>query len=670
MSLTKLFNFKYLMQNLKKSKGILTLITLVVPVITALMLISYNTTSYTSILYGLDFSIINIFGMYIMPIILSSALYGYVYKRNSVDFINSMPMSRSTIYATNFLAGIIIIVMVQILTLIVNIVCSCILPNIFLPITMIIDMFLLMLVSYIFMFSVTALAMTVSGNLLTQIVVTMLIVFLIPFISVVGNEFSEYRDLNLDIGNDILVLNEIITPEFSTPFGILTTILYGNSSSMYSQNSILKMIILSAIYFILGMYLFNKRKMENVENSFSKIWIHLLVKGITLVPMIFIICAAELEDVSLVVAIVLTFIYYLIYDFITNKKVSLKITIPAFIITGLILVVAYKGIHYINEELLQKNISIEEIASVGLEVNIAGSDSTYKNEELDVKIDDENLIKELCSNLISNEREQTYYEMMNREGDYLTYKDVKINLKNGQEIYLRGVIRNTSYKAVVDALLTKEKYKSQYEEMVKFNEIAIIYDGRMLNKEATKKLMNAINEVNLQFLIDSQENEDLYKYGVSYSRGNGRPVMRFYQYKNHEFRGYYLDKTLTAEIFNIVTSELNKEAYKILTDDEVDLNKITVYLAEYNNKDRDEIIFDEKHFKQHRELIDYIIEHANDLCDYNKSYYNFSCYGNTINRSIYIHLNSTEELENLMKKYGIIDEDEYVNKYVSDVVYQ
>ena len=44
--------------------------------------------------------------------------------------------------------------------------------------------------------------------------------------------------------------------------------------------------------------------------------------------------------------------------------------------------------------------------------------------------------------------------------------------------------------------------------------------------------------------------------------------------------------------------------------------------------------------------------------------------GNTINRSIYIHLNSTEELENLMKKYGIIDEDEYVNKYVSDVVYQ
>lgn len=668
MNLTKLFNFQYLKQNLKKSKGILTLISLVVPVITALVLISYNTNSYVSILYGLDLSFVNIIGMYVMPIILSSALYGYVYKRNSVDFINSMPMSRSTIYATNFLAGIIIILFSQVLTLIVNIVCSFTLANMFLPMAMILDMFVLMLVSYIFVFAVTALAMTVSGNLLTQIVVTMLIVFLIPFISVVGNEFSGYRNLNLDIGNNVLVLDEIVLPEFSTPFRIFTTILYGESRALYSSVSIGKMIVLSIVYFILGMYLFNKRKMENVEKSFSKTWIHLLVKGITLVPMIFIICAAELEDIPLVVAVTLTFIYYLVYDFITNKKVALKITIPIFIVSSLILVGVYEMVHYANEELLIKNISLEEIEKVAVEVELLSSNSTYRNEELDVEIEDEKLIKELCSNFISNEEQQIFYESRREYGDYPVNKHVKLKLKNGKEIYLQATVGYNAYKTIVDTLLYEEKYKKQYEEMIQFDEIAIIYDGKMLNKEATQKIRDTLNNLDLQTIMDTQD--DIYMYGGSYSRGSGRPNIRFYEYKNHEFRVHYLDKALTPEIFEIVTTTLNEEAIKELTSEDVDLNKITVYMAGYSQNGNNENDYDNTHFASYKEIIDYILAHAQEVCDISKPYCNFSCYGNNLNRNLYIHVNVTEELTNLINKYRIIETEETQVKYVDEIVYQ
>lgn len=670
MSLTKLFNFNYLKQNLKKSKGILTLITLVIPVITALVLVSYNSDRYASILYGFDLSFVNIIGMYVMPIILSSALFGYVYKRNSVDFINSMPMSRKTIYATNFLAGLIIILLAQVLTLIVNIVCSYTLTSIFLPMSVIFDIFVFMLVSYIFVYAATALAMTVSGNLLTQIVVTMLIIFLVPFIMLVGNGLTDVRDLNLDIGNNVLVLNEVTIPEFTSPFGILTTILYGNSRGLYSPVAVVKMVVLSVIYFLLGMYLFDKRKMENVEKSFSKTWVHLLVKGITLVPMIFIIRAGELEDIPLVIAVTLTFIYYVIYDFITNRKVALKITIPTFIVSCLILVGFYQGINYINEEMLVKNISMDEIASVSVEVELINSSATYKNEELDVEICDESIINQLCTNLISNEEQQTFYETAKLDSDYPVYKDMKIKLRNGKEIYINATISAKTYKNVVDKLLSDETYKNKYEEMVKYDEIAIIYDGKMLNKDATEEIRKLLNNVELQTLVDSQEDEDLYKYGVSYVTGNNSPNIRFYQYKNHEFRTYHLNKTLTPEIFKTIVNAINKESYEELTSKEIDTNKMSLYIDSYILPGNKEVELSSRHFDSKKELINYIKQHALDVCDINKPYYVFSGYCYNLSRNIYIHLNSTDELNSLINEYVIIEPEETMIKYVNDVVYE
>lgn len=673
MNLTKLFNFKYLKQNLKKSKGILTLIALVIPIITALVLIAYNSESYVSALSDVELALINIIGMYVVPIIISSALYGYVYKKNSVDFINSMPMSRSTIYATNFLAGTIIILFSQILTLIVSLVLANTLANVFIPIAIIWDIFVVMFISYIFVFAATSLAMTVSGNLLTQIVVTMLILFLIPFVSLISNEFDYIRDLNLDIGNNVLVLNEVVLPKYSTPFKIFILMIHGNVTSFYNLTSILKMIIVSIVYLILGIYLFNKRKMENVENSFSKTWVHLIVKGITLVPVIFFIMLAEIDEVALGIAITLTFIYYIIYDFITNKKVALKITIPTFVISCVILVGAYKVVNYIGTEALVKNISIDEISSIGVEIGLVEANSIYGNEELDVEITDKNLIQDLCSGLISNERENRYYSTeistVYNDNKYPVNRDVKLKLKNGKEIYLNTTIAYDTYRKVVNNLLSNDLYKEQYEKMIKFNEIGIIYEGRMLNREDTKKIKEELNKINLQDVMNSEVNDSiydsLYTYSGFYSRGSSRPTIQFYQYKNHEFRNYYLDKTLSPEIFNIITTSLNRELYKKLTSEGIDLNKVSVYVEDYSNLENKTI----SHFMKYDEIIKYIIEHANDTCDMNKPYYTFNCYGSSLDRSMYTFLNTSDELEYILEKYRIIEE-QVEKTYIYDAKYQ
>lgn len=242
-------------------------------------------------------------------------------------------------------------------------------------------------------------------------------------------------------------------------------------------------------------------------------------------------------------------------------------------------------------------------------------------------------------------------------------------MKNGKTIYVRPIIEYDAYKTVADTLISEEKYKTQYEEMIKFEDIAIIYDGKMLNKEATRKIRDVLNNTNLQALMNSKQEADLYREGFSYARGSGNPSIRFYQYKNHEFRTYYLDKTLTPEIFNVVTTELNKKAYEELVSEETNLNLISVYVSEH-------VVSGEiqekpyEYFSNHKEIVNYIKEHVKDVCDINKSYYVFYCYSTMSSENMCVFLNSTEELENLIEKYKIIETEEAEGKYLDDVVYQ
>ena len=71
MNLIKLFNIKYFFQNLKKSKTLLSLTILIVPILTLLILININNMdiNLTDMMYGCN--TINLLGMYVIPICIS-----------------------------------------------------------------------------------------------------------------------------------------------------------------------------------------------------------------------------------------------------------------------------------------------------------------------------------------------------------------------------------------------------------------------------------------------------------------------------------------------------------------------------------------------------------------------------------------------------------------------
>ena len=87
MNLKSLFNKKYFIQNVLKSKAILALIISIVPILNAIFLLSM-TKPENSVVSNLNMiSILNIIGMYVFPVAISICLLGYVFNKKSTDFM-------------------------------------------------------------------------------------------------------------------------------------------------------------------------------------------------------------------------------------------------------------------------------------------------------------------------------------------------------------------------------------------------------------------------------------------------------------------------------------------------------------------------------------------------------------------------------------------------------
>ena len=119
MNLMKLFNINYFKQNLKKSKVVLSIFIGLIPILNTIILLMMITSNRNYVLDFFEVSTINLIGIYVLPVIISICLFNYIYKKKSVDFINSMPISRKSIYFTNLIAGILIFISMLLVNVII-----------------------------------------------------------------------------------------------------------------------------------------------------------------------------------------------------------------------------------------------------------------------------------------------------------------------------------------------------------------------------------------------------------------------------------------------------------------------------------------------------------------------------------------------------------------------
>ena len=663
MNLTRLFNINYLLQNLKKSKVVLSIFIGLIPILNTIILIMMLTSNKNYIPGLTDISIINLIGIYILPIIISICLFNYIYKKKSVDFIGSMPISRKSIYITNTIIGIIIF-MIMLLINAILIYTTTAIFNIKVPFMMLLDYFWFFLIVYIFTFSATNLAMTVSGNAITQIVVTLLLFFLVPYTSYyitnLNNNSTNYNYLlecnedsclpekyycyeneycikNKEENKYSIYLNEQTENTYTMPFGLLySAIDYENS--LINTTSVIKMIILSIIYIILGYFLFLKRKMEVSETSFKNIHVHNIVKSLTLVPIVsiayYILKEQELIFTIFVGLIIL--IYYFIYDLITKKSIqNIRLSLIYFVVSLLVLTSIFK----IADLSATKNTVLKytNITEISLDLKEYSGHSITNN----IYTDNKDLISIITK------------ELLNTDTDGYNYIPVYLKISN-KEYKTTINIDNETFDNIIN-IISKEKDYINYYKNINTNGIfyTIKLGNRIYFNDEAKHYLELINKSLKNITL--KEFFDLQK---EYQYTNDEHSIEIYTYKNHNKHIQNISGYINYDLLNSIVNSDNlslKDNITPVISNDFGIHYINSYLEESYTIDY-YIVRSAKN-----DIYEFILRNIDNKVDMRKEYFTFKVMLNGYNYNF--TTNKVEEIKEILnKKYQEIkDTKDYQN---------
>ena len=652
MNLIKSFNFEFLKENIKKSTGLVILLSLVVPVFTLLVIIlGINNTENIVVTNKTPLLIINFIGMYIIPVLISFVLFGYVYKKSSVDFINSKPINRKSIFITNTIGGILLITAIQLITAIILIVCNFVLPKVIIFPELVIDIFVMMWVSYVFVFLATNIAMSLSGTFLTQIVLTMLILFLIPFCMDGFNKFSRYDNsklsstLSSSLEND--VNNKLYADsDYTMPYQVFHTALFYNYYSefdWYSTTNILKMVVLGIIYFIVGMKLFQKRKMENNEQSFFNEKIHILVKALTMLPVFILlnIIKAEMEVNIFIVALIIT--YYFVYDFIVKRKIKFRKSLGYLVITLIILQITCVAGEKIRDSIPEKIITSSDIAEVkfnSYNYGLYNDNNEYldyiENKEIisfliDAVSKYDNLKNGVSMYGKSNDSDGTILDEDGKSIDEGCFLTTTFKLKSGKILYANLIISKEDMKKINELIKQDENYKKLLKDkLITNNKELIIAETYILKDEEKNQVINEIEQTVNNYSFDELSNV---------SSTDGACINKYY-YKNHKLNVISIKDSNSPKILEIVSKYTNKECNSIISNRDKNwypnfsvIPKSTGERIYINNFDN--------------EFIEFIKKDKDEKFDTSKPYYVIT--SNTMGKGIYYYTNNIEEIDKLIE---------------------
>lgn len=391
MNLKKCFQPKYMYQNIKKSKAIITILLFLFPLIMSLLQLTSAQDGVINILKNNGIMILTAF---IIPITLSIILFSFVYKKKKVDFMIGMPISRKQIFITNTICGIILIFTMFLINIFFLFLFSYFNQNVILSISMVLDYFVVYFTSYIFIFVVSNVAMSLAGNIITQIILILLITFFIPFTTVFHQGMLSQKPRLVELscrsekckqikyedcekltevknckqqaasGYYYTDLTKIYKASFALPTQNIISKVLINSENIYSKDSIIRTLIISIIMFGIGIFTFQKRKMEQCETSFTNFHIHSIVKSLTLLPFVLILVIMKTNIMDSIIVLLIFLAYFYMYDLITKRKIHYVFKSLAYFITLVVICFTYcygmdyylkskerKGLNYIKEEL-------------------------------------------------------------------------------------------------------------------------------------------------------------------------------------------------------------------------------------------------------------------------------------------------------------------------------
>ena len=660
MNLTNLFNYNFLKENIKRSRAIILLLIFLIPVINVIYFLMNSVNSNIIVPTIMELQPLSIIGTYIIPVILSITLFSFVYKRKSSDFVMSFPVSKKQIFISNTIGGVAIILVMNIINYLFTLLATLIMPHVLVDYQMIFDAFILWTVTYIFVFTCTNIAVSISSNKITTVVVTLLVLFLVPFThmfitnddfkGVSNSDISTYcnsetcKPTNYECYTSVCeskrrqgiypytYYEEIEkSPNYTIPFALGYESLFGDSETNVTK-SILKMAFLSIVYIIVGAFLFTKKKFEVVETSFKSERTHNIIRSLTTVPIlciyytVLINSSVGINDIfTIIFLVVLLIAYIIIYDLITRKKITnvLK-SIASLMIVGI--VVVFTG--EISKSNKVEQINVNDITKMTFIDDNMISKNGYTT--------DKELIGYIISIHIDNIKgEENYYRNFN----------VKINVDN--KLYrFRISVTKSQYEYILNTLSKDKTYQNSSSKIKNKDVFAIKLEGdNSFISNDSSLYTKILKEFEESKVIRNDETNNLFTAVLSV-------------YDNYEVKTIYYDvkdENLHEEILN----HYNKEVAKTLKEDDIYINSYQIGKFDKNNNTVSEYYFDGYYKGENFDINNFILDNLNDKVDINKEYMYIRIYTNYTYKNTNMFItNKVEELELVVEEIKKKEEEE------------
>ncbi len=635
MNLTKSFNFKFFKQNVKKSRGGIILSIIILPLILSIMMFLTGTNYHNVEIISSDsYGVINLVLMYIIPFVYSVYLFGYVFKKPSTDFLNSLPINRKTVFVTNTIGGIGLITIIQALATMTVFAWSFIFKNIVIFPAEIFEMALLCWTSYVFIFVASNLAMTFSGTKSTQFVVTVLILFIVPVCAefcsfLIAENNSSFSNYDLSIVKDgkvsyFYTLENI--KNYTMPFKFIR---YG---LQFSWQTIIRMLILSVVYYYLGLKIYQKRKMEDNEESFGSEKLHVIVKALTLVPMLLFINMSD-EITTFVIAIIFMAVYYVIFDLIVKRKIPFIRAMSYFIISVVVIQVSVSLVKSIGKD-THVNVDYGDVKEISLGYNTNSLRRRFLiyysyETETDMILDGNYFIddKSLLDLVLENTTDSKY----NPNQEYHNIEIlVNIRLKSGKQYSIETYVTRACYEKIIEKLKNNEEYMNHIKKDILNKDGIYMINDKALDSKAKKIVKEEIKE--------NIENLDVYDV----ERDSVYYIKKTF-YKNHSLVTYKIPINLSNNLLEVISEILNKEAKEIIENDYYGIDYINVF-------DEDGSVGSVYNLNGYME--DFLEDHINDDFDPNEEYYIISGFVNTSmgSKTMTFFTNEVDEVYDIVNK--------------------
>lgn len=609
-------NFRFFKEKVKKFKIVIVLLLTIIPIITLLNLMLEGSKN-SEVLMNSDIVKANIIGMYIIPILLSLTLFGYIYKKSNTD---SQSVSRKTIFITNTIGGIFLITIMQILVAIVLLLFKVFSTNMIIFTQMIFDMFVVMWLSYVFVFLVANIGMCLAGNAVTQVIITILILFLVPFCTRCCANFKNYDTYNLENENGTYKIYVKEDEQFTMPYQILYMVSSSNYN-IYVVNSMVKTAILGVIYYFIGLKLFCKKEVEITGESFKREKIHLFIKALTIIPIIFFINSIDDEIKIFIFTVVIIGIYYFVYDFIVREKIKLGTSIIGLIITIIASQILYFSSSAIYEYLNKKNIALEDIKAIQIEGYHL--DGKYIEYIADLNITSQNTIRTIFNNIYID------YSEDESEDTQEVFLVSSLEMKNGKKLKLKSNVQMKieDFYDVLDTLEEDTELVNEVKSSLQKDGEYIFENNRLEGEE--KELFKTEFENKVKESLVNELVKEEYFY-------DNRAVS-YYTYQNHKLQKTYILENFTVNILNFVASKINNENYNKIKEI---VNKEEFVMRVTTSED----VYDFDYIES-EELVKCMSDCIEMEFDPNQEYY-IIC----INNNYLFYTNKLEELYKLIEK--------------------